>query len=798
MIHYLRYSLIALAAILLIIVAAIAIPYWKISKTVDKQLERGAFAGTYSFYAAPEVIAAGDPVGTDQLLSALKRSGYKDSPQLSLAPGTYRAMGSSLVIHPFSRAGYSDTLRIDFSKGAVAKITDASGKNALSNFQLPPQLIANISDEGREKRTLIHFSDLPPVLVKAIVSAEDKRFFQHSGFDPFRIAKSAYVDLRERRKGQGASTITMQLARNLWLDRDKNWKRKAAELMIAIHLEHRLSKEKIFEYYCNQVYLGGQGTFSVNGFGEAAHAFFNKDVRKINAPEAALLAGLIQRPSYFNPTRYPERALDRRNLVLRLMHENRSIGDADYAAAVTAPLGLSLGKTEFAEAQYYLDLAGDEVQRRLESHEAHGATDVYTSLDLRLQAAADNALRDGMRKVDLEIKKRHRAHKGPHPGIEQQQAQAAIIVLDPRTGEIKALSGGRDYSTSQLNRALAKRPPGSVFKPFVYAAALSTAVESAPKVFTPSSTVMDAPTTFQYENQSYAPDNFEHQFHGQVTFRQALAKSMNVAAVRVGEMVGYSSVVSLAKRAGLNENIQPTPAVALGAYAVTPLEMAGAYTIFANHGMHQRPTFISSMSIRDSDGAGTPFYRHESESRRVLDPRVAFLMVDMLQEVMRSGTAAGVRSLGFKLPAAGKTGTSHDGWFAGFTSELLCIVWVGFDDYHELNLEGAHSALPIWTQFMKEAAQHQTYRDVKPFTPPSGVVRATVDPVTGMLAADYCPWKDTEYFVDGTQPSQVCTRHEEADLPTSNSITSTNPVTLLKTVSQNPDLAAASKVFPLH
>ena len=797
MVRWLRYILVSLAALLFIAVAAIAIPYWKISKTVDRALDRGPYAGTYSFYAAPEVIAPGDPLGPDQLRSSLKRAGYKESSQSSVTLGTYRATASSIVVHPFSNAAYSDTLRIEFSKGMVAKITDAAGRIALSNFQLGPQLIANISDEGREKRTLIKFSDLPPVLVKAIVSAEDKRFFQHSGFDPFRIAKSAYVDLRERRKGQGASTITMQLARNLWLDRDKHWKRKAAELLIAIHLEHRLSKEKIFEYYCNQVYLGGQGTFSVNGFGEAAHAFFNKDVRKLNAPEAALLAGLIQRPSYFNPTRYPERALDRRNLVLRLMHENRSIGDADYAAATTAPLGLSLGKAEFAEAQYYLDLAGDEVQRRLENHEAHGATDVYTSLDMRLQTAAENALRDGMRKVDLELKRRHRPHKGPRKEVDQQ-AQAAIIVLDPRTGEIKALSGGRDYSTSQLNRALAKRPPGSVFKPFVYAAALNTAVESAPKVFTPSSTVMDAPTTFQYESQSYAPDNFEHQFHGQVTFRQALAKSMNVAAVRVGEMVGYKSVVSLAKRAGLNENIQPTPAVALGAYAVTPLEMAGAYTIFANHGMRQRPTFISSMSIRDSERDGTPFYRHESESRRVLDPRVAFLMVDMLQEVMRSGTAAGVRSLGFKLPAAGKTGTSHDGWFAGFTSELLCIVWVGFDDYRELNLEGAHSALPIWTQFMKEAAQHQTYREVKPFTPPSGVVRATVDPVTGMLAADYCPWKDTEYFVDGTQPSQTCTRHEEADLPTTNSITSTNPVTLLKTVSQNPDLAAASKVFPLH
>ena len=790
MTRFLRYGLISIASVLLLAAVAVAYPYWKISKRVDKQLDRGPFAGTYSFYAASEVIAPGDPMRQDDLIASLKRCGYKQSSSQALEAGTYQTTGTGLLIHPFSNANYSGPLRIDFNKDSIARIADPAGKTALQQFDLSPQLITNMSDEGREKRTLVKFSDLPPVLVNAIVSAEDKRFFQHPGFDPFRIAKAAYVDLKEKRKGQGASTITMQLARNLWLDRDKHWKRKAAELMITMHLEHRLTKEKIFEYYCNQVYLGGQGTFSINGFGEAARAFFNKDVRQLNEPEAALLAGLIQRPSYFNPVRYPERALDRRNIVLRLMHENRSISDDAYANATAAPLGLSPGKTEFSEAQYYLDLASDEVQRRLENHEAHGGANVYTSLDLRLQRAAENALRDGMHKVDLELKRRHHARKG----AAEPQAQAAIIVLDPHTGEIKALSGGRDYSISQLNRALAKRPPGSVFKPFVYAAALNTAVESGPKVFTPSSTVMDAPTTFQYENQSYAPDNFEHQFHGQVTFRQALAKSMNVAAVRVGQMVGYDAVVSLAKRAGMNENIQPTPAVALGAYAVTPLEIAGAYTIFANHGMRQRPTFISSMVERD----GAALYQHESETRRVLDPRIAFLMVDMLQEVMRSGTAAGVRSLGFKLPAAGKTGTSHDGWFAGFTSELLCIVWVGFDDYHELNLEGAHSALPIWAQFMKEAAQYKTYRDVKPFAPPPGVVRATVDPVTGQLAADYCPWKDTEYFVDGTQPSQTCTRHEDADLPAPTSVAGTNPLNILKTVSQQSDLDAASKVIPLH
>jgi penicillin-binding protein 1B len=319
----------------------------------------------------------------------------------------------------------------------------------------------------------------------------------------------------------------MQLARNLWLDSDKHWKRKASELMIALHLESKLSKRQIFEFYAHEVYLGGRGTFSINGFGEAARAMFNKDVRKLTLPEAATLAGLIQRPSYFNPFLHPRRALERRNVVLRLMRENKYISATQYAAAVSAPLGLSPETTELSDSQYFLDLAGDELQRDLESDEFRGMAKVQTTLDLRLQKAAEDAVRDGMAKVDKELKRRHKA------GPISASPQVALIALDPHTGEIRALCGGRSYSATQLNRALAKRPPGSVFKPFVYAAALSTAVQPSPQVFTESSTVVDQPTTFTFANQTYSPDNLQHQFHGQVTLRLALAKSMNVAAVQV-------------------------------------------------------------------------------------------------------------------------------------------------------------------------------------------------------------------------------------------------------------------------
>jgi len=391
----------------------------------------------------------------------------------------------------------------------------------------------------------------------------------------------------------------------------------------------------------------------------------------------------------------------------------------------------------------------------MEDHYPAAAANVYTTIDSRLQSAAEQAVADGMRLVDTALAKRKIG----------QRPQVALIALDPRTGDVKALIGGRDYASSQFNRILSKRPPGSVFKPFVYTAAMNTAVSGGNTILTPASLVDDSPTTFLYGNQTYSPNNFKGDFRGQVTLRQALAHSLNVATVRVGEMVGFDRVVAVARNAGMNDDIKPTPAVALGAYQVTPLEIAGAYTMFANGGVRAQPVFVSE--VRDQ--SGTLLYQHQPETRQVLDPRVAFLMVDLLQEVMRSGTAASVRSRGFKLPAAGKTGTSHDGWFAGFTSELLCVVWVGFDDYSELGLEGARSALPIWTQFMMQAARYKQYGDAKPFPPPSGVVRMDVDKESGLLAGPECPSSVvSSYFVAGTQPAAQCAPLEIEIIPTAN------------------------------
>ena len=545
------------AAVLLVVVVAIAIPYFRLAKRVDQQLA-GNLLNTVNYYSAPEVVAPGDPMSPSDLAAAFQHT--------------------------------RPPVQITLSNDRIASIVDTTNGRSLPNYQLPPELLTN--QEGRAKRKPVYFSDIPPVLVDAILSAEDKRFFSHSGFDTLRVAKAIYVDLKERRKEQGASTISMQLARNLCLRRDKNWKRKIEEVLITDHLEHKLSKNQIFEKYCNLVYLGGQGSFDINGVGEAAQAYFSKDVRKLNLAEAATIAGLIQRPVYLNPFRYPTRTLDRRNLVLRRMRENKYISAEQYQQAMAAPLGVRTGDAGFAESQYFVDVAAKEAARQ--SDDLPRATAVYTTLDLRLQRAAERAIADGMQLVDKQLASKHKLSPSSAP---QRAPQVAMIVIDPHTGEVKALCGGRNYAVSQLDRVFAKRPPGSVFKPFVYTAALNTAINGGDQVLTPASLVDDSPTTFSYGDQTYNPANFKHEFMGQVTLRQAMAHSLNVATVKVAEMAGFNNVVSIARQAGMNDDIQPTPAVALGAYQVTPLEIVRAYTIFANGGTWFNPCLLRENAI---------------------------------------------------------------------------------------------------------------------------------------------------------------------------------------------------------
>ncbi len=724
--------------------------YVKYARLIEVKFRGGPFTSTSKIFAAPLSIGVGDRIGAAEILSRLRSSGYSEARGNRM--GWYHLRPNAIEIFPGPDSYFDQEAGVvKFSKDRISQIVSLQDNTERPIYQLEPELITNLSDRNRQKRRLVRFADIPKVLIEAVTSAEDKRFFQHAGFDPIRIIKAAMVDIKERRNAMGASTLSMQLARLFFLSPERDWRRKIPEALITLQLEQKLSKEQIFECYANQIPLGRRGTFDIHGFGEGAQAFFGKDLRQLNLPEAATLAGLIQGPSFFNPYRHPDRMKKRRNIVLLMMRQNGYISEKEYEESVEAPLTIAAGAMESSEAPYFVDLVNEELQNRLQDHDFQASGyRVYTTLDLNLQHAASEAIQMGMKGVDEQLKRQRR-----HRNKTFTEAQCALIALDARTGEVKALIGGRNYGVSQLNRVLAKRQPGSIFKPFVYAAALNTAVTGASQVLTPISTVVDERTTFWFDNKPYEPGNFKEKYYGTVTYRQALAKSMNIATVKVAEMVGYDAVVDLAKKAGMNLDIQPTPSVALGAYDVMPIEMAGAYTIYANQGVYTKPSWISLVRAQN----GQRIFSNKAETHAVLDPRVAYLMVELMEEVMRSGSAAGVRGRGFTAPAAGKTGTSHDGWFAGFTSELLCIVWVGFDDNRELNLEGAHSALPIWTEFMKRALDYRDYRNVKKFRAPDGIVSVQIDPLSGKLSTAACPRAQAEVFIGGTQPVESCPLH---------------------------------------
>lgn len=728
--------------------------YLKYERIIDQRMNGPIFNNSARIYARPKTVREGQTISASEIVSELRRAGYSEMGQgLESRIGTYQMVGSSLEIHPGPESYHSpETATVTFSGDKIARIS-ASGGGEITAYELEPQLVTALFTQERAKRQVVKFNEIPKVLIDAVLSIEDRRFFQHSGVNYLRSAEAALFDLRSGGRGQGGSTLTMQAARNLrigGLTAEKTIKRKVTEMLIALQLEQKLNKEQIFELYANQVPMGQRGSFSINGFAEAARSYFNKDLQSITLPEAALLAGIIQAPSRLSPYRHPEHAVERRNLVLETMVETGAITREQADQAKAAPLKLAPPNVEASDAPYFVDLVKDQLASRYSERDLNDqGYRIYTTLDPDLQRAAAEAVQEGMKNVDALVQKRQTRKAGT--GQDAPLPQVAMVVLDPHTGDVLALVGGRNYGYSQLNHAIAKRPTGSIFKPFVFAAAMNSGIDGAEIPQTPVSTIDDSPTTFTYGDRTYEPRNYKGEYHGQVTARYALAMSLNNATVKLAEQVGYDRVASLARQSGIS-GVKATPSMALGAYDATPLEMAGAYTVFANRGTRVSPAMVRS--VRSSQG--DVLEDIQSTSASVMDPRVAYVMTSMMEGVLNYGTGYDVRRRGFTAPAAGKTGTSHDAWFAGYTSNLLCIVWVGNDDYSDLRLSGAQSAAPIWAEFMKKATRLPEYRDVQGFPQPEGVVDVDIDKATNLLSTPACPESVRVAFIAGTEPTTTC------------------------------------------
>jgi penicillin-binding protein 1B len=756
----LRGALIGFLGLLLIGLAVFAYFYYHYQRVVDDRIASGPiFASVSQIYAAPREVRDGQKLSAADIAADLRRAGYNANPQL----GTFQLNADSIFIKPGAESYHNtDGATIKTADGVVQSITAENGVD-LTAYELEPQLITALSeDKNRTKRRLVTYDEIPPRMVQAVIAIEDRSFFEHGGINYLRIAKCAVADVLTHHKTCGGSTLTQQLAKNLFLSPEKRIKRKLIEILITFQLEARFNKKQIFEMYANEINLGQRGSYAINGFGEAAQTFFGKNLSQLDTAECALLAGTIQSPTRLNPYRHPERAMERRNVVLDSMVETGALTESEASRAKAEPLRLAPPNIDSSEAPYFVDLVHDQLVQHIGDQDiAHQNLRIYTSLDPDLQRVASEAVEAGMRDVDELVRKLHNK-KGDDSGP-ITYPQVSLVAINPHTGQILALVGGRNYGVSQLDHAVAKRPTGSIFKPFVYATAYNTSLNGMSLgdggVFTALTKINDDPQDFGSGDKSYTPDNFvKGEFPGMVTAATAIAHSLNIATISLAQQVGYGNVAALGRAAGV-VNARGTPSVAIGAYDATPIEMAGAYTIFANNGVHLDPWMLAS--VRNANGDIVSDF--SPQAKQVLDPRVAYLTQSLLEGVLNYGTAAhAVRGRGFTAPAAGKTGTSHDAWFAGYTSNLLCIIWVGNDDYTDVKIQGADAAAPIWTNFMKRAIELPQYSDVKPFTAPDGVTTARIDKTTDLLADATCP-NNILYaaFLDGTAPTNTCSQMSE-------------------------------------
>jgi penicillin-binding protein 1B len=762
---------IALSAFLFIfiVVSGVTLHYYRYySNMIDRRLDGEVFQRTARLYAAPYRIHVGQKLTAEVVIARLQRAGFEPRGSEHAGDGTYELNSGRLTITPNTGEG----MQLAFKGGSLSGIVKTKA-GAVDETSLPPELVTSLSDTNRQKRRIVTFKELPPALVNALIAAEDNRFYSHHGIDPIRLAGAVFQSLRSNNRVRGTSTITQQLSRNFFLTTERTLVRKANEIFISLILEQRLTKEQILEMYANDVYLGARGSFSIKGFGEGAVAYFGKDLTALTLPEAATLAAIIPAPSgTYSPIKHPDRARDRRNLVLNTMADLGFIMPEEAAKAAATELKLAEFKVDTSDAPYLVDYIRNSLLRDFSEVALNNdGFRVETTMVPDLQNAAVAALVKGLKDVNDIIAQRNKNRK---PDKQLPDAQGALIVLDRDTAGILAMAGGGDYGVSQLNRVTqAFRQPGSIFKPLAYAAVFEQcdrmlfpdAPETAQtelelpqelgrpldpeECITPVTLVDDTATTFTYDGDKiYEPNNYHEKYNGVVTVRYALEHSLNVPTIKLAEAIGYEKVADLARRSGLNAKIKGYPSIALGAFEVTPLEMAGAYTIFANEGSRLEPHALTRVVAAD----GSVLRPYKYEKTPVLSPRVAYLMTRLMEGVINHGTGAGVRSRGFTLPAAGKTGTSRDGWFAGYTKEYIVIAWVGFDDNSDLNIEGSKSALPIWTDFMLRAQELYPPRDVGAlaFQAPEGIIEGGVQRDSSEIPIKGCEADYTEAFIAGS------------------------------------------------
>ena len=773
--RWVRLTAAALAVPVVILFFATGYYYVTFSRMLDARLHGERDTVLPRVFARPLELRRGQSLTDHELIDRLNDLGYAQRARPE-RPGEFALATGAVSLVPRGTEFKGQTIRVVFQRPTSGDVKAPSRRplppskaaQRVERLELAgrpaerltldrPVLTALISGE-REKRRPVALAAIPPLMVQAVLSIEDHRFYEHPGVDPIGVG-GAFLSYAFGKRSYlaGGSTITQQLVRNVFLPkfpgmtfqtaRARSMRRKLLEVFVSVVLTARASKDEILEMYLNDVPLGQRGSFAIFGVAEASRLFFAKDVSNVSLAEAATIAGVIQSPSALSPFNNPTRSKDRRNVVLQAMVDTGYVKRDLAEAAMHEGLAVVQRALE-AEAPHFVDFVDQTLSDQYPglTTTTTEAVDVYTTLDLHLQRVAQDTVRDGLTHVDQLLSRRKRRGK----------AEAALIAVDPRNGEILAMVGGRSYNQSQYNRAVAsRRQPGSVFKPFVYLTAFEQAAADGRTDVTPASITIDEPETFEYDDQVWTPENYEGTYDGPITFRQALAHSRNLATIHVAQSAGYDNVALLWKKLGVGNPPKPYPSIALGVFEATPYEIATAYTLFPNFGTIRSLKHLLQITSGGKDVTKKP----TDQSRQITRPDTTFLVTNMLRGVLNEGTGAGARAAGFTLDAAGKTGTTNDlrdAWFVGFTPELLTVVWVGFDDNQPVGLSGAQAALPIWTQFMMRALAG---RASVAFDPPDDIQFVDIDADTGLLANPGCPHVISESFMAGTEPREMCDLH---------------------------------------
>ncbi len=709
-------------------------------------------------YAQPLLLYPGLSIADVDLFAQLERLDYQRVEKNIQARGDYWYDSETGEVHIFLRESTypgrqrpARQIALYLDEGHIQHVVDLDDGTGLLFIETEPEIITRLYAQAWEERRVVKFHEVPSLLVKALLAAEDQRFFEHQGVDLWRVFGAGWANVVAGRTVQGGSTLTQQLIKNFFLSQERTLRRKLVEVCMAVILENHYSKLQILENYLNEIYLGQRGAKSIFGIWEAARFYFGKEPRDLTLGEMALLAGMIKAPNRYAPNRHPERAIRRRSQIVQRMAKLGDITAEEAQAAAQETLGRRRIPLEKNKAPYFVDFLRKELEKSYPvGILTKAGLNIFTALDMRLQHIARDVIQKGL--AELETK---------HPKLQretpEERLQACLIAIQPQTGRILALVGGRDYQVSQFNRvAQAHRQPGSVFKPVVYLAALERERNHKDGWFLPTSLINDTPFTWFYEDKEWSPRNYKDKYFGMVTLRKALAKSLNAATARIAMEVGLEPIRHTALRLGFTSPLPAYPSLALGAAEVTPLEVAQAYSTLANQGIFTAPTAIKWITNPD----GEPLKQSTLTVEQRIHPDDAYVLTHLLEGVMAHGSGVRARGLGFRRPAAGKTGTTNDysdAWFVGYTPDLLAVVWVGFDQHAPLlKLGGAQAALPIWTEFMKRATAGTP---PTAFLPPPGVTLVAVDQETGLRATPSCPKVIQEAFPNGQEPILSCPYH---------------------------------------